>query len=101
MVVWQVWAQVFICQDHVYAHDGILRIFSSLQEHVHINVLDGLQLCLRCLNFVLIGWLDVLLLSRSASFRARFALGRSCLWWLLGLFLFGALRFSTSRALLR
>lgn len=44
VVVWQIRAKVLVCEHHIYAYDGILRILSSLHQRVHVDMLDGLQL---------------------------------------------------------
>ena len=46
VVVWEFWTEVLVCQDYVYANDGVLRILSSLQEHVDIHMLNSLKFTL-------------------------------------------------------
>ena len=40
MVVWQIRADSLVSKNHIEPYDGVLRIFSALEEHIDINVLD-------------------------------------------------------------
>ena len=54
VVVGEIWAKVFVGQDHIDTNNGVLRVLGALEEHVHVDVLDGLELALRGLDLVFI-----------------------------------------------
>lgn len=54
MIILKVGAHVLISEDHIDTNYGILGVLGSLQEQIHIDVLDTLQLSLTCLNLLVI-----------------------------------------------
>lgn len=54
VVVSQVRSKVLIGQDNIYTNYGVLGILGPLQQEVHIDVLNALQLRLACLDLLVI-----------------------------------------------
>ena len=90
VVVGEIWAKVLVGQDHIDANNGVLRVLGALEEHVHVDVLDGLELPLCGLDLVVsrvLSLLLVLLLSCTLGISLlalrilwRWSLGRRLLW---------------------
>ena len=96
MIVLKIWSNVFISKDYIDTNNRILGVFSPLQQEIHIDVFDSLELCLTCLNLLFIflifrylscrNWLTCCFWIRFPSFSRcsslRIWLSRSsCLGW--------------------
>jgi hypothetical protein len=61
MAVREVRSHSLVSEDHVEPNDSILRVFGALKKHIHVNVLDDIELFLRRDDFVFVNFLNHLL----------------------------------------
>jgi len=42
VIILKIGSNILISQDNIKSNNGILRVFSTLEEHIHIDMLDSL-----------------------------------------------------------